>query len=134
MKNLINKENLRAKIAHVTGLSITDRQLNNIGYMQYVANIVTNPKPYNATAEVKAIDLYHDIILWCECLEYKQSKRRFITNLIITIVGILALVFSIGTMFIYGVIIDNIVLAVLAGIAAVWGSISTYKERKEMEV
>lgn len=135
MKNLINKNDLRAKIAHVTGVSVTDRQMNDISYMQYVAGIATNPKPHNTAAEAVAIDLYHDVILWCECLEYKHSKRRFSINLIIAIIGVLALIFSIGTMVFYGVIVENIVLAILAGIAAVWASISAYKERKEeMEV
>lgn len=134
MKNLINKQDLRAKIANVTGVSITDRQLNNISYMQYVANIVTNPKPYTAAQETKAIDLYHDIILWCEYLEYKHYKKNLAINIVVVIAGILALIFSIGTMFVYGVIVENIVLTILAGIAAVWGSISARKERKEMEV
>lgn len=134
MKNLINKQDLKAKIASVTGVSVTERQLNNIGYMQYVASIVTNPKPYTAAQETQAIDLYRNIILWCEYLEYKHYKRRLISNLVVTIVGILALIFSVGTMVLYGVIIDNVILAVVATIAAVWGSISARKERKEMEV
>ena len=133
MKNLINKEQLRAKIAHVTGVSVTDRQMNNISYMQYVAGIVIQPKPETAVAETKALSLYHDIIVWCETLEYKHYKRRLISNIIIAIVGMLALIFSIGTMVLYGVIIGNIILAVLAAIAAVWGGISARKERKEME-
>lgn len=133
MKNLVNKQDLRAKIAHVTGVSVTDRQMNDISYMQYVAGIVTQPKPETAVAETKALSLYHDIILWCEYIEYKHSKKRFSINLIIAIIGILSLVFSIGTMVLYGVIIENIILAVLSGIAAVWGGISTYKERKEKE-
>lgn len=133
MKNLVNKNDLRAKIAHTTGISLTDRQMNDISYMQYVAGIVTQPKPETATAETQALSLYHDIILWCECLEYKHYKKNFVIKLVIAIIGILALVFSIGTMVLYGVIIDNIILAVLSGIAAVWGGISAYKERKEKE-
>lgn len=133
MKKLVNKNDLRAKIAHVTGVSITDRQMNDISYMQYVASIVTNPKPHNAAAETVAIDLYHDIVLWCEYLEYKHYKRRLISNILIIIIGLFALIFSIGTMLIYGVIIGNVILAILAGVAAVWAGSLAYKERKEME-
>ena len=134
MKNLINKKQLRAKIAHVTGVSIANCQMNDIVYMRYVADIVVNQKPETAAQETQAIDLYHDIILWCECLEYKHHKRRLISNLVIAIISILVLMFSIGTMVLYGVIVENVILAILAGIAAVWAGISARKERKEMEV
>ena len=133
MKNLINKKQLRAKIARVTGMSIANCQMNDIVYMQYVADIVVNPKPETAAQETQALNLYHDIILWCESLEYKHHKRRLISNLVVTIISILVLMFSVGTMLIYGVIIGNVILAILASIAAVWGGISARKERKEME-
>ena len=134
MKNLINKKQLRAKIAHVTGMSIANCQMNDIVYMQYVADIVVKPKPETAAQETQAIDLYHDIVLWCQCLKYKHYKRRLISNLVIAIIGILALIFSVSTMVLYGVIVENVILAILAGIAAVWAGISARKERKEMEV
>lgn len=133
MNNLVKKQQLRAKIAHVTGGTLTERQMNDAGYMRYVADIVTQPKPETAAQEVQTLSLYHDIILWCECLEYQHYKKNLVINLVVAIVGILALIFSVSTMVLYGVIAENIILAILAGIAAVWGSISTYKERKEME-
>ena len=66
-------------------------------------------------------------------LRAKIAHKNTIINLIIAIIGILALIFSIGTMVLYGVIIENVLLAIIAGITAVWASISAYKERKEME-